>query len=112
MPESMSKTWGFSDSLLEVHLIARDGSAKEDMNFFDDDTLLGETVYDILDENENEYMEFVKAWIADKFNGQYAKYAKTEKINLSLTAEEKKEMKIEKQDEVEFAESDKQWLLD
>ena len=71
---------------MEVHLIARNGSAEQNMVFFDDNKALWEKIYDMIDKSyESEYMDFLTSRITHKFDQTYDKFTKKEQIIESTT---------------------------
>lgn len=60
--------------------MARDGSSKIDIPFLEDDKQVGEIAYGFIDEHENEYLEFVKARLSERFDTQYTKHRKATEL--------------------------------
>jgi len=90
-------TWWW---LMEAHLIARNGSAEQNIVLFNDEKELGEELYDMIDSSyEEEYKNFLTSRITQKMDGDYAKFTKKENLNLITQKSDTKKLTVAEQQE-------------
>lgn len=86
--------------LMEVHLIARNGTAEQDVILFKDDKVLGEELYDMIDKSyEEEYKNFLSSRITKKMDRDYAKFTKKENLDLTTQTNDTKKLTVAEQQE-------------